>query len=103
MQLRPPRLLCAGKDPALLQTRCAVLRYSGYEVKAATLGDAETLLRNEVYDLLIISAQLSDGEKARMLSVAGKTPAYVLPGFMFAPELLDQVQRRLPPGVSGSF
>jgi DNA-binding response OmpR family regulator len=101
MRPRPGRLLCAGKDIALLQKRCAVLRYSGYEVQAATLEEAETLLRNEAYDLVIISAQLSDWEKARMLTVAGRTPAYVLPGLTLADELLAQVERRLQPVTSG--
>ena len=96
MHPRQPRLLCAGKDLALLQTRCAVLRRCGYYAESATLEEAEGLLSNEEYDLVIISAQLSDRESARLLSVAGKTSAYMLPGFMLADELLTQVQRRLP-------
>jgi hypothetical protein len=93
----PPRLLCAGPDSALLETRCAVLRYSGYEVQAATLEKAETFLRDEVYDLLIISALLTDQEETRMLAAARKTPAYVLDGLTLADDLLDQVKYRLPP------
>jgi DNA-binding response OmpR family regulator len=89
-------LLCAGKDSGLLKSRCAVLRYSGYDVQAATLGEAEALLHDQVYDLVIISAQLTDREEARMLSVAGKTPTYVLDGLTLAGDLLDQVKQRLP-------
>jgi hypothetical protein len=103
MHPHQPRLLCAGTDLALLQTRCAVLSRSGYYAQPATLAEAEGLLRHEEYDLVIISALLSDQEKAHMLSVAGKTPAYVLPGFVLADELLNQVQRRLFPVVSGTF
>jgi hypothetical protein len=103
MRQRQPRLLCAGPDLMLLQTRCAVLRYAGYEVQAATLGEAESLLGKEAYDLVIVSAQLSDWEKGRILSVAGKTPAYVLPGFVLVDELLAQVERRLQPVTAGPF
>ena len=99
MHPRQPRLLCAGHGLALLHTRCAVLRRRGYYAESATLAEAEGLLRNQEYDLVIISAQLSDRENARMLSEAGKTPAYVLPGFMLADELLTQVHRRLSPVV----
>jgi hypothetical protein len=47
------------------------------------------------HDLVIISAQLTDREEARMLSVAGKTPAWVLDGMTLAADLLDQVKQRL--------
>jgi hypothetical protein len=55
------------------------------------------LLRTEKYDLAIISASLSEWEKSRILSAAGKIPTYVLGGLTFAPELLDEIERRLPP------
>jgi hypothetical protein len=93
----PPRLLCVGPDSGLLATRCAVLRYSGYEVQAATLEEAETFLRAELYDLVIISALLTEREEARILSAAAGTPAYVLDGLTLAHNLLDQVEQRLPP------
>ena len=84
MPSHPARLLCTGEEPELLQTRCAVLRHCGYDAQPATLFEAEILLQAEEFDLIIVSAWLSEWEKDRILSAAGKTPAYVLPGF-YAP------------------
>jgi hypothetical protein len=88
--------LCVGKDAVLLQSRCAVLRHSGYQTQAATLPEAEILLRTETYDLVIISAGLGEWEKGRILSASGRTPTYVLRKLTFASELLAQVERLLP-------
>jgi hypothetical protein len=99
MLSRAARLLCAGKEADLLQSRCAVLRYSGYDARAASLREAEILLRTEKYDLVIISSCLSEWERGRILSAAGKTPRYVLRGVTFASELLAQAERLLPPHV----
>jgi hypothetical protein len=44
MPSRPVRLLCAGKDMGLLQTRSAVLGANGHDAKSATLSEAEMLL-----------------------------------------------------------
>jgi hypothetical protein len=63
MPSRAARLLCAGKEAGLLQSRCAVLTHSGYEAQAASLTDAEILLRTEKYDLVIISAWLSEWDR----------------------------------------
>ena len=45
MPTRPARLLCVGRELELLQTRCAVLNQSGYDTLAATLAEAESILR----------------------------------------------------------
>jgi hypothetical protein len=93
----PHRLLCTGNEADLLKSRCAVLRYSGYEAQAATLSEAEILLRAGKFDMIIISAWASEWERGRILSAAGRTPAYVLRGLTLAPELLAQVEHRLHP------
>jgi hypothetical protein len=90
-----PRLLCAGNELELLQTRCAVLALAGYDAKAATLPEAETLARTGGYDLVIISAWLTDWERDSLLSAAGKTPAYVLTELTPAEKLLAEVARLL--------
>jgi hypothetical protein len=97
MSYRPTRLLCVGNEADLLQTRCAVLKHSGYDAQAASLTDAEILLRTGKYELVIISAGLSEWDRGRILSAAGKTPTYILRGVTFAPELLAQVGRWLSP------
>jgi hypothetical protein len=78
MTSRPARLLCVGEDLKLLQTRCAVLERNGYRGQSAMLPEVEDLLRSQEFDLLIVSAWLSEREKAKILITAGKTPALVL-------------------------
>ena len=95
----PVRVLCAGKDPELLSTRCAVLRHSGYDAQAASPSEIEALLgTREEFDLIIVSALLSEWERRHILSAAGKTPTYLLQGMTLAAELLGQVERLLLPG-----
>ena len=95
MSSRPARLLCVGNEPKLLQTRCAVLESAGYDAQAVTLEEAKSLLRTSEFDLVIVSAWLSDGEKGNILSVVGETPTLVLTELTLADKLLANVQRRL--------
>ena len=91
----PARLLCVGEELELLQTRCAVLNHSGYDTLAATLTEAESLLRDSKFDLVIVSAWMSEWERGRILAAAGETPALVLTEVTRAEELLAQVERLL--------
>jgi hypothetical protein len=91
----PARLLCVGNGVDHLQTRCAVLGSAGYNAKPAALPEAEALLRTEEFDLVIVSAWLSDWERGRILSAAGKTPTYVLTELTSPEDLLAQVASRI--------
>lgn len=82
----PIRLLCVGKDPALLRMRCDVLPQSGYDAQSATVAEAERLLSVEEFDLIIISAFLDECEKNRIISAAGKMPTLMLRGLMLPPD-----------------
>jgi hypothetical protein len=95
MSFRSVRLLCVGTELDSLQTRCAVLNFSGYDAKSATVAEAEILLRTEDFDLVIVSAFLSQEERSSVNSAAGGTPTLVLEGVTFPPELLAQVERML--------
>jgi hypothetical protein len=95
MQSRPARLLCVGNDVANLRTRCEVLTRSGYIAESAALPDAKRLLQTEAFDLVIVSAWLSDWERGRILSAAGKTPTYVMTELTLAYKLLAEVERLL--------
>ena len=97
MSSRPARLLCVGNEPKLLQTRCAVLESAGYDAQAVTLEEAKSLLRTSEFDLVIVSAWLSDGEKSNILAVAGETPTLVLTELTLADKLLAKVERMLQP------
>ena len=91
----PARLLCVGNDIKHLQTRCAVLESVGYDAESAVMPEAETLLRAEEFDLVIVSAWLDEWEKGKILTAAGKTPALVLTELVLADKLLAQVERLL--------
>jgi hypothetical protein len=99
MPSRRARLLCVGNERDHLQSRCDVLNFSGYDAKSATAAEAEILLSIEQFDLVIVSAFLSQAERDRVVSAAGETPTLVLDGVTFPPELLAQVERVLV-GVS---
>lgn len=90
-----PRLFCVGNDPELLQTRCAVLNHAGYNAQSVTLKEAKSLLRTSEFDLVIVSAWLSEWERGRVLSAAGETPILVLTGLTLAGNLLAKVERML--------
>lgn len=86
------RILCLGRNPELLKTRCAVLAHNGYLVDAATIPDGFDQLRTEKYDLLIVSARLAE-EFDEFLPV--ETPAVVLDGMVFPTQLLQEVAEKL--------
>jgi hypothetical protein len=95
MTSHPARLLCAGIDPGLLQTRCAVLQQGGYHAQPATVADVGILLRVQKFDLVIVSAWLDEGERGCILAAAGETPTLVLTELTPAEQLLAQVKRLL--------
>ena len=58
--------------------------------------DAEGLLRNEEFDLIILSAILSDEEKDHISAIVnGGTPILPLKKLIFASELLAEVEQRI--------
>jgi DNA-binding response OmpR family regulator len=97
MPSHPARLLCIGNGRDHLETRCAVLASAGYDAKSASLAEAETILRTEQFDLIIVSAWLEEWEKGRILKAAGKTPTLVLTELTLAGRLLAQVEQLLVP------
>jgi DNA-binding response OmpR family regulator len=95
MPTRSGRLICVGKDLDLLKTRCAVLAQSGYETRSANLSEAQALIRTEVFDLVIVSAWLSEWERKPILAAAAGTPVLVLTQATLAEDLLAQVAQSL--------
>ena len=75
-----------------MQTRCAVLARCGYEAQAAVLFEAEELLGSQEFDLVILSAFLSEWESGKILAAAGKTPVLVLTELTFADKLVALVE-----------
>jgi hypothetical protein len=99
------RIFCIGADESLLRTRCAVLAQNGYEAVCSLFSDAEGILRSERFDLIVVSAFLSDEEKADVLAIDdGRTPTIMLQGLTMAPELLNLVESRLAqPSIRENF
>jgi DNA-binding response OmpR family regulator len=90
------RILCIGKDPGLLRSRVAVLGHAGYDALDVLFEDADALLSLERFDLVILSAILTDEEKAHIRAITGSsTPILALKKLVFASELLSDVENYL--------
>jgi hypothetical protein len=96
MLSNPPHILCIGKDSGLLRSRCAVLEHAGYDAQAVMFAEAETLLRTTEFDLIILSAILTNEERDYISAFIGDTvPILVLKKLTFASELLAEIEQRL--------
>lgn len=96
MTIKPARLLCVGREINLLRIRCAILTELGYEAQAISLIEAEDLLRRDTFDLVILSALLSEQEKDGILEViGGRMPTLQLSTMLLPTELLWEVENRL--------
>ena len=96
MHTSSARILCIGKDSGLLRSRCAVLSHAGYDAQYVMYPYAEPLLTREPFDLIILSAILSQEEKDQIWTIVGDTPPILtLKKLVFASELLRDVEQRL--------
>ena len=96
MHTSPARILCIGKDSGLLRSRCAVLAHAGYDARYVMYPEAEYLLTHEPFDLIILSAILTEEEKDFIRTVIGDTlPILTLKKLVFASELLRDVEQGL--------
>jgi hypothetical protein len=96
MTIKPARLLCVGREINLLRIRCEVLTEFGYEAQAISLIEAEDLLRRDTFDLVILSASLSEQEKDRIFEViGGRMPILQLSTMLLPTGLLREVENRL--------
>jgi DNA-binding response OmpR family regulator len=88
------RILCVELDAGLLKSRCAVLKYSGYDAASASPQVAEIVLRSQKFDLVVLS-KLSDIDLHRIINLADGAEVLVLDGFTSPSELLSLVAQRL--------
>ena len=96
MHTSSARILCIGKDSGLLRSRCAVLSHAGYDAQYVMYPDAEPRLTREPFDLIILSAILTQEEKDQIWTIVGDTPPILtLKKLVFASELLRDVEQRL--------
>jgi hypothetical protein len=88
------KILCVELDMAVVESRCAVLRYSGYDAASASPQLAEILLRSRKFDLLVISS-LSDSVLQRIVNLSDGAEVLVLDGLNMPSEFLSLVAQRL--------
>jgi len=88
------KILCVEPDVAVLESRCAVLKYSGYDVASASPQVAETLLRSRKFDLIVISS-LSDSDLHRVINFSDGAEVLVLDECILPSNLLSLVAQRL--------
>jgi CheY-like chemotaxis protein len=84
---RPAKILCVDYDPVVLESRCSVLKYSGYDAASASPQDAEILLRSQRFNLLIVSS-LSDCHLHRIIDLSDGADLVLLKASTTASELL---------------
>jgi hypothetical protein len=88
------KILCVELDFTVLETRCAVLKYSGYDATPASPRVAEIALRSQRFDLIVVST-LSDSALHRIINLADGADVLVLDGLIMPSELLSLVAQRL--------
>jgi hypothetical protein len=87
-------ILCVERDMGLLESRCAVLKHSGYDAASASPEIAEIVLRSRKFDL-IVRSRLSDSDLNRIINFADGADVMVLDGFTSPTELLSVAAERL--------
>jgi CheY-like chemotaxis protein len=88
------KVLCVEPDVAVLETRCAVLRYAGYDAASASPQVAEIVLRSQKFDLIVLSS-LRDSDLHGVINLADGADVLVLEEFTFPSELIFLVTQRL--------
>ena len=92
--LKAAKILCVELDVTVLESRCAVLKVSGYDAASASPQLAEIVLRGQKFDLLVLSS-LSDSDLHRIVNMADGAEVLVLEEFTLPSELLSLVAQRL--------
>jgi hypothetical protein len=88
------KILCVELDVAVLESRCAVLKVSGYDSTSASPQLAEILLRSQKFDLIVVST-LSDYDLHRIINFSDGADVLVLEELTMPYELLSLVAQRL--------
>ncbi len=88
------KILCVEHDAAVLESRCVVLKTSGYDSTSASPRMAAAALSSHKFDLLVLSS-LSDSEVNRLVNLADGASVLILKEFIMPAELLSLVAQRL--------
>jgi DNA-binding response OmpR family regulator len=90
----PAKILCVESDSALLESRCAVLKYSGYDATSVSPRVAERVLLSQKFDLIVVS-WLAEQDSHMVMNLSDGAEVLVLDGFTMPSELLSLVAARL--------
>jgi DNA-binding response OmpR family regulator len=88
------KILCVEADLAVRESRCAILKYSGYDVASGSPQLAEILLRSQKFDLIVLS-WLSDYDLQRIVGLSDGAEVLVLEELTMPSEFLSLVAQRL--------
>jgi DNA-binding response OmpR family regulator len=89
-----PKILCVEGDTAVRESRCAVLKYSGYDAASASPHAAEAALRSQKFDLIVIS-WVNDHDLHRIVNFSDGAEVLVLEELVMPADLLSLVSQRL--------
>jgi hypothetical protein len=90
MDLGAAKILCIEPHLAVLESRCAILKYSGYDAVSASPQLAEIVLRSQDFDLIVLS-NLSNSDLLKIINLADGTNVLVLYEVTSRTELLSLV------------
>jgi hypothetical protein len=88
------KILCIEWDEGVLESRCAVLTLAGYESIAASPQLAQSVLRSQKFDLIVIS-RVNDLELQRIVSFSDGAAILVLEELIVPANLISLVAERL--------
>lgn len=88
------KILCVESDMAVLESRCAVLKHSGYDTASGSPDLAGTLLRSQKFDLIVLSMR-SNSDLQRIVNLSDGAEVLVLDYLTMPSELLSLVAQRL--------
>jgi hypothetical protein len=88
------KILCVESDSTVLESRCTVLKISGYDAASASPQLAEIMLRSQKFDLIVVST-VCDFDLHRILGLSDGAEVLVLDGLTMPAELLSLVAQRL--------
>ena len=74
-----PKILCVEDDVAVLESRCAILKFSGYDAASASPQLADIVLRSQKFDLIVVS-WLKDSDLHRIINLSDGADVLVLDG-----------------------
>jgi hypothetical protein len=94
MDIGAAKILCVELDAAVLESRCAALKASGYDAASASPQVAEIVLRSRKFDLLLLSS-LSESDWQRIVNLSDGADVLIVNGLVSSSELLSLVAHQL--------